>query len=49
MHIYSDIKNGNISIEKNEEDKKHFKSSKSNNYWKSKIVKRISITCNKKY
>ena len=25
MHIYSEIKNGNISIEKNEEDQKQFK------------------------
>ena len=26
MYIYNEIKNGNISIEKNEEDQKEFKS-----------------------
>ena len=50
MYIYNEIKNGNISIEKNEEDQKEFKS-KLNEITtkKSKSLIKRSIRYNKKY
>ena len=49
MHIYNEIKNGNISIEKIEEDQKPFKSKLNKiTIGNRKIIKK-SIRYNKRY